>query len=64
MSYVDGYVLAIQKKHLKAYRRMAVMGRVTPDVWMKHATGSPVGPEALLSATEKALTQVSAEVLR
>jgi hypothetical protein len=41
-----------------------VMGRVTPDVWMKHATGSPVGPEALLSATEQALTQVSANVLR
>jgi len=33
MSYVDGYVLAIQKKHLKAYRRMALLGRKT---WMKH----------------------------
>jgi len=48
----------------REFERMAVMGRVTPDVWMKHATGSPVGPEALLSATEKALTQVSAQVLR
>jgi len=48
----------------REFERMAVMGRVTPDVWMKHATGSPVGPEALLSATEKALSQVSAEVLR
>jgi uncharacterized protein YbaA (DUF1428 family) len=33
MSYVDGYVLAIPKKHLKAYRRMAALGRRT---WMKH----------------------------
>ena len=33
MSYVDGYVLAIPKKHLKAYRRMAVLGRKS---WMKH----------------------------
>ena len=27
MSYVDGYVMAIPKKHLKAYRRMAALGR-------------------------------------
>ena len=33
MSYVDGYVLAVPKKHLKAYRRMATLGRKT---WMKH----------------------------
>jgi uncharacterized protein YbaA (DUF1428 family) len=33
MSYVDGYVLAIPKKHLKAYQRMAAIGRT---VWMKH----------------------------
>ena len=33
MSYVDGYVLAIPKKHLKSYRRMAALGRKT---WMKH----------------------------
>ena len=26
MSYVDGYVLPIPKKHLKAYRRMAALG--------------------------------------
>jgi uncharacterized protein YbaA (DUF1428 family) len=33
MSYVDGYVLAISKKHLTAYRRMAALGR---KAWMKH----------------------------
>ena len=33
MSYVDGYVLAIPKKHLKAYRRMAALGK---KAWMKH----------------------------
>ena len=33
MSYVDGYVLAVPKKHLKAYRRMAALGR---KAWMKH----------------------------
>ena len=33
MSYVDGYVLPIPKKHLKAYRRMAALGK---KAWMKH----------------------------
>ena len=33
MSYVDGYVLPVPKKHVKTYRRMAEMGR---DAWMKH----------------------------
>jgi uncharacterized protein YbaA (DUF1428 family) len=33
MSYVDGYILPIPKKQLKAYRRMAEMGR---KAWMKH----------------------------
>ena len=40
------------------FERMAVLGRVTPDLWMQHATGKEVGPEALLSATEQALQQV------
>jgi len=37
------------------FERMAKMGRVTPDLWMENATGKPVGPEALLEATQKAL---------
>lgn len=39
--------------------RMATMGRVTPDLWMVHATGKPVGAEALLNGTQRALTQVA-----
>jgi hypothetical protein len=34
---------------------MAKAGNIAPDLWMKNATGSPVGPEALLHATERAL---------
>jgi hypothetical protein len=37
------------------FERMAKFGSVAPDLWMKHATGQPVGPEALLKATERAL---------
>jgi hypothetical protein len=40
------------------FERMARQGRVTPDLWMENATGKPVGPEALLAATQKALDQV------
>ena len=41
---------------------MATLGRVTPDQWMIHATGKPVGPEALLAATRKALGQVGSKL--
>jgi hypothetical protein len=37
------------------FQRMASQGRLTPDLWMQRATGKPVGPEALLEATAKAL---------
>jgi oligoendopeptidase F len=37
------------------FQRMASLGQLTPDLWMLRATGSPVGPEALLEATAKAL---------
>jgi hypothetical protein len=37
------------------FERCAVIGNVTPDMWMVEATGSPVGPQALLAATAEAL---------
>ena len=42
------------------FERMARYGSVTPDLWMKNATGAPVGPEALLKMTEAALRTASA----
>ncbi len=41
------------------FERMARIGNVAPDIWMKQATGAPVGPAALLEATEKALAGVT-----
>ena len=41
------------------FERMAKMGDVTPDLWMENATGHPVGPEALLAATQQALKAVT-----
>jgi hypothetical protein len=40
------------------FERMVKVGNIAPDIWMKNATGQRVGPEALLQATEKALTVV------
>jgi hypothetical protein len=43
------------------FERITTMGRVAPDIWMKNATGSPVGPEALLAATERALEEIKVD---
>ena len=40
------------------FERMTRQGRLTPDLWMERATGAPVGPAALLAATEEALRTV------
>ncbi|MCK4774127.1 MAG: hypothetical protein KAT30_05055, partial [Candidatus Krumholzibacteria bacterium] len=37
------------------FERCAVIGNVTPDMWMRQAAGAPVGPDALLTATGEAL---------
>lgn len=64
--YPIGHMIAFQiEEQMKKtgsigpeFERMAKMGDVTPDLWMEHATGRPVGPEALLEATQSALTAV------
>ena len=35
--------------------RVSRIGSLAPDLWMIQATGKPVGPEALIEATAKAL---------
>ena len=67
--YPIGHLIAfqIEEQMKKAgnigteFERMAKVGRVTPDLWMENATGTPVGAEALLSATEAALKQVAGQ---
>ena len=64
--YPIGHLIAFQieqqiekTKDLGAeFERMAKIGNVAPDIWMKEATGKPVGPQALLAATERALAVV------
>jgi hypothetical protein len=41
------------------FERMATTGSVIPDLWMKKATGAPVGSEALLTATARALKEIT-----
>jgi hypothetical protein len=64
--YPIGSLIAVQLEEQMAktgdlgaeFTRMAVFGNVVPDLWMKNATGSPVGPDALLAAAARALEQV------
>jgi hypothetical protein len=61
--YPVGHLIAAQiEEHMrthgplgKEFERMASFGSVTPDLWMKNATGEPVSPKALLRTTEAAL---------
>jgi hypothetical protein len=66
-AYPLGHLIAFQlEEKLKGaksgaeFERVASFGRVTPDLWMVHATGSPVSAEPLLRATEAALQAESA----
>jgi hypothetical protein len=61
--YPIGHMIAFQlEEYMKKtgkigpeFERVARQGQIAPDLWMKQATGSPVGPEALLAAAEHAL---------
>jgi hypothetical protein len=65
--YPIGHLIAHQlEEHFQSagkigpeVERVSRQGRLTPDLWMKGATGAPVGPEALLAATERALGMVN-----
>jgi hypothetical protein len=64
--YPLGHLIAFQIEQQMAkggsigpeFERMTTAGRLTPDLWMRKATGKPVGPEALLASTEEALKTV------
>lgn len=64
--YAIGHMIASQiEQHIAQsshalgveVERLAIIGRLTPDLWMQQATGQPVGPQALLAAAEAALAQ-------
>ncbi|MGD1046345.1 MAG: hypothetical protein ABR936_13630 [Bacteroidota bacterium] len=63
--YPIGYLIAHQIEEQikksgsvgKEVERMVKAGCITPDLWMIHATGSPVSAEAMLEATERALKE-------
>jgi len=65
--YPIGHLIAAQiKERMRQagdvggeFERMAKAGNILPDMWMRNATGEPVGPDALLAATERALGVVS-----
>lgn len=42
----------------REFERMARYGALAPDLWMKQATGLPVGPEAMIISTRRALEAI------
>lgn len=64
--YPLGHIISFQiDEHIKQtgnlgkeFERMATFGSVSPDVWMKHATGKPVSEKYLLDAAGKALNRL------
>jgi hypothetical protein len=63
--YAIGHLISHQiEEYLKGkpgigpeVERMVKIGRIAPDLWMKQATGSPLGAEGMLAATERALKE-------
>jgi len=67
--YPLGHLIAFQVEEFFAssdspfgeeFERVAKIGRVTPDAWMRQAVGGPLSAEPLLAATERALDQLEA----
>ena len=64
--YPIGHLIAHQlEEHMRKagkvgpeVERIARQGRIAPDLWMQGATGAPVGPDALLAATARALEKM------
>ncbi|HYO75223.1 MAG TPA: hypothetical protein VE010_02070 [Thermoanaerobaculia bacterium] len=65
-NYPIGHLIAFQiEEHIEQkgnlgaeFERMSRYGSLPPDIWMKNATGAPVGAGALLQATQRALNVV------
>ena len=61
--YPTGHLIAHQlEEHMRKagkigpeVERITRQGRLSPDLWMQGATGSPVAPDALLAATYELL---------
>lgn len=64
--YPIGHLIAFQvEEQMKEagkvgpeFERIVAMGNVVPDLWMSNAAGNPVGAEALLDATRRALDRL------
>jgi oligoendopeptidase F len=65
--YPLGHLIAFQvEEHIKKtegpmgteFERICRLGRLTPDAWMRQATGAPVSAQPLLAAAERAIGEV------
>ena len=64
-AYPIGYLIDYQieeyisnKPFASEIKRMFLAGNITPDLWMKHATGSGISNKALFEAVDEALMKL------
>jgi hypothetical protein len=65
--YPVGHLIAFQieeqmshaRRFGAEFERMAQFGNVSPDLWMLHATGSPVSADVMLEAAQRALAALA-----
>ena len=65
--YPIGHLIAHQlEEHMRKVgaigpevERVSRQGRIAPELWMQGAVGAPVGPDGLLAATARALTDIA-----
>jgi len=71
--YPLGHLIAFQvEEHFRTadaplgveFERVALLGRLTPDAWMRRAVGAPLSAAPLLAATERALGAVAGSAER
>ncbi len=57
---VEDYFESSDRPFGEEFERVAKIGRLTPDAWMRRAVGGPLSAQPLLAATERALEQLGA----
>lgn len=56
---VEDYFRSGERSFGEEFERVAKLGRLTPDLWMRRAVGAPLSAEPLVAAADAALARVS-----
>lgn len=56
---VEDYFRSSERSFGEEFERVAKLGRLTPDLWMRRAVGAPLSAEPLVEAADAALARLS-----